>query len=264
MSSSTDTSKWPVRNGRERLIAGLWAAWSWPVSLAWGLAWGLVIILTPGLERRRWLAGRTARGLLRLNGIAIRVEGLPQVPKTGCILAANHASYLDGLILTAILPPRFAFVIKREVTRIPVVHRLLARLDSVFINRFDARDVLRDSAQIFRRARRGEALAIFPEGTFGPEPGLRPFRRGAFLAASRAGLPVVPIALTGSRRCLPATSWCIFPGRIRVDVLPAVTPGGASPVARARLAEAVRDAIAAATGETDRIGSGAEDVRSSV
>lgn len=251
MSSSFQGSKPAGRNRRERLTARLWAVWSWPASLIWGLFWAAVIILTPGLRQRRWLAGRAARGLLRLNGVSVEVTGLSHIPKSGCILAANHASYLDGLLLTAVLPPRFAFVIKREVTRVPFVHRLLARLDSVFVNRFDARDVLRDSAQIFIRARRGEAMAIFPEGTFGPEPGLRPFRRGAFLAASRANLPVVPIALSGSRARLPAGSWTILPGKVGVSMMPALAAPGPSRTARTQLARTVRKQIAEETGEPD-------------
>jgi 1-acyl-sn-glycerol-3-phosphate acyltransferase len=135
-------------------------------------------------------------------------------------VVANHASYLDGVILTAALPPSFSFVIKREITAVPLAHLLLRRLGSEFVERFDRHRGASDARRIMRRAREGDALVFFPEGTFQAEPGLMRFRTGAFAAAARSQLPVVPVVIIGSREILPAKRW--LPRRQSLQVI--ITP----------------------------------------
>ncbi|MCZ7654530.1 MAG: 1-acyl-sn-glycerol-3-phosphate acyltransferase [Rhodocyclaceae bacterium] len=91
--------------------------------LAFGMvALGLLVATAPlpGVGPRRVATQRSARLFLALIASSPRVTGLDQVPATPCVVVANHASYLDGVILAAVLPPRFAFVIKREMTRVPL------------------------------------------------------------------------------------------------------------------------------------------------
>ena len=140
------------------------------------------------------------------------------------MLVANHASYLDGIILTAVLPPDFSFVIKREMTRVPLAHFLLRRLDSQFLERFDTRGSARDARSILRRASQKQHLAFFPEGTFRAQPGLRRFHNGAFVSATRGGVPLVPAVIHGSRHMLPAERWLPRPGRLAVTVLDPIDP----------------------------------------
>ncbi|MCC5861424.1 MAG: 1-acyl-sn-glycerol-3-phosphate acyltransferase [Gammaproteobacteria bacterium] len=200
-----------------------------------------ILVVTPGLRRRRALARVGARLIFGLIGARLRVEGEEHMPRGQAIVVANHASYLDGIILQGALPPDFGFVIKREVTRVPLVHLLLRRIGSQFVDRFSAQGKLRDARRLVRIAANGEALAFFPEGTFGPQPGLRPFKLGAFAAASRAGLPVVPVIISGARQMLPAGSLLPRPGRLHVRVTPPIQPGAMAELdARALLAAARR------------------------
>lgn len=93
----------------------------------------------------------------------------------------------------------------------------------------------------------GTGLAVFPEGTFVAAPGLLPFHLGAFLAAARAGVPVVPVAISGSRRLLPADRWWPRPAALRIEVCPPVVPpaeAGDLFAAAVRLRDAARQAIA--------------------
>lgn len=181
------------------------------------LAATCITICLPGLRRRRAFASAAARLTFRLSGIPLSVTGIERLPAEPCIVAANHASYLDGVILTAALPPRFTFVIKKEMRAVPLVGLLLQRLASEFVSRDDPKAASGAAGRLVRAARAGNAIGVFPEGTFRREPGLREFRLGGFLAAARGRLPVVPVTINGSRRVLPAGEWRL--ARQPVDVV---------------------------------------------
>ncbi len=230
-----------------------------PGRVAYGLyAWlqfglvgvaALIGLLLPGaLERRRRLVRRAARLALRLAAMRVRVHGLEQLP-AACVVVANHCSYLDGVVLAAILPSRFGFVIKREMAQVPFAGMLLRRIGVEFVERRAKDQLMRDTRRLLRQAQRGASLVFFPEGTFGTEVGLMRFHIGAFAAAARAGLPVVPLAIQGTRRCLPPGSPWPSPGCIELSVLAAIGP---LPSERAReLRDLARRALLGELGEPD-------------
>jgi 1-acyl-sn-glycerol-3-phosphate acyltransferase len=182
---------------------------------------GLVAVL-PQLDRRRALVGWAARLFLRITGCSPAITGLENLPPEPCIVVANHASYLDGIILAAALPPRFGFVIKREMTQVPLAHFLLRRIGSQFVDRYDSRRGATDARRLLSRAAERQSLAFFPEGTFCAEPGLRRFHNGAFAAAIRGGVPIAPVVIRGSRDMLPAEQWLPRRGRLEVIFRPPV------------------------------------------
>jgi 1-acyl-sn-glycerol-3-phosphate acyltransferase len=149
----------------------------------------------------------------------IRAVGIGTLPHP-CVVVANHESYLDGVVLVATLPADFGFVIKREMRAVPAAGWLLERIGAHFVDRKGASHGARDARRVLRHAERGEALVFFPEGTFHHRPGLLPFRNGAFAAARRAGLPLVPLIIRGTRRCLAPGTLTPWPGCIGVTVLP--------------------------------------------
>ncbi|MFY9941096.1 MAG: lysophospholipid acyltransferase family protein, partial [Desulfobacterales bacterium] len=143
---------------------------------------------------------RGARLLFRAAGMPIAVKGLTHLPVGAAhVVAANHASYLDGLVLTAALPGVSCFVAKVELTAVPVVHFMLRRLGTHFVERFEARRGIEDARRIQALLRPGQRLVYFPEGTFTRVAGLRPFEMGAFVAAVETGAPIVPVAIRGTR-----------------------------------------------------------------
>jgi 1-acyl-sn-glycerol-3-phosphate acyltransferase len=95
----------------------------------------------------------------------------------------------------------------------------------------------------------GQSVVFFPEGTFGREPGLRPFRMGAFTIAAQAGAAVVPVALRGTRSVLRGKQWLPRPRPVRVNILPALHPKGTAWLDRLALREAARTAILQYCGE---------------
>jgi 1-acyl-sn-glycerol-3-phosphate acyltransferase len=201
-----------------RVLYGLYA-WLEFVLIAL-LTLGL-LLLVPTLPARRRLTRGAARLALALAGMRVQVQGLDGLPMP-CVAVANHVSYLDGVMLHGVLPIRFSFVIKREMASVPLAGLLLRRLGAEFVERRGRAHGLGDARRLLRQASSGQALVFFPEGTFGPAGGLGHFHIGAFAAAERAHLPVVPIAIRGTRHCLPANSFWPRPGRIEVQVLPAL------------------------------------------
>ena len=209
--------------------------WGWTVFCTVALSASVAILVLPGVERCSRLARGAARIIFRLGGARPRVRGLGNLPAEPCVVAANHESFADGILLCALLPPRFRLVIKREMRPVPLAGRMLSRIGAVFVEREQGKERIADVRTMLRAARSGQSLAIFPEGTFGPEPGLLPFRSGAFAAAAAGGLPVVPVAIRGCRRLLPSGSWLFTPSRIEVRFLEPVRAAGSG--RRSRQAE---------------------------
>jgi 1-acyl-sn-glycerol-3-phosphate acyltransferase len=176
-------------------------------------------------------------------------EHLPQ--HRPYVLVVNHTSYLDALVLIAVLPGRLRYVAKRELgerwlSRVP-----LQRLGVEFVERFAAPRGVEDTARVVQTVRQGWAVVFFPEGTFGREPGLRPFHMGAFVVAAQAGVPVVPLALCGTRALLRAEQWLPRRSVVRLTFGVPLMPQGTDWAAAVALRDAARAEILRHCGEPD-------------
>jgi 1-acyl-sn-glycerol-3-phosphate acyltransferase len=230
----------------------VYAVWVLAMFLGVGLFTLLMLLLLPKLAWRRAAAHTLARVFLHLAGMPLTVKFPERIPAAQCVVVCNHASYLDGIVLTAALPPRFGFVIKREMASVPVVGALLGRLGSEFVERFNRNRGASDARRLMRQAIDGHSLVFFPEGTFTRTPGLMKFHTGAFVSAVRAGCPVVPAIVRGTRRALAPSGAPPLPGGIELQILPALTP--ATPPAAEevlQLCAQARAAILAALNEPD-------------
>ncbi|HNP63850.1 MAG TPA: lysophospholipid acyltransferase family protein [Woeseiaceae bacterium] len=230
------------------IIWGLYALFCFALACVFSL---FVALLVPGSPRRQRLVTWAARTIFVLAGVKVTVRGIDNLPPDSSIVVANHASFIDGILLNGYLPSRFRFVIKGEMRDIPVVHFLLRRSGSKFVERKEASGSSRDARQLVKAARGGESLGFFPEGTFRLEPGVARFRAGAFVAAVKGELPVVPIAISGTRKMLPADCWLPRRTELFIDVLPAIAPGDEDYGDHRQLAEASRQQIIAALDEPD-------------
>ncbi len=138
--------------------------------------------------------------------------------KTPSVLVSNHASYLDSYVLVTVLPVEIRFVAKKELRNISFFRLFLSRLRTEYVERFDLEKGIQDFRSIGDKAQMSQPLLFFAEGTFTRMPGLLPFHLGAFLAAAEAGLPVIPVAIRGTRSILRDGSWLPRRGAVRVTI----------------------------------------------
>lgn len=228
----------------------IYGTYCWSTFLLFGLMALALTLVVPGIERRRRIARRTGLISFAFMGIRLRSEGLERLPDP-CIVVANHASYLDGVVLMSTLPPRFSFVIKKEMDRVPLASHLLRRIGSAFVDRQNRHKGAMDARRVLRRANDGQSLVFFPEGTFSRQPGLLRFHTGAFATAVRAGLPVVPILIRGTRQILPSHRVAPRPGLISVEMLGILQPAAGDPEAAAHLRDESRRLLLTHLGEPD-------------
>ena len=209
-----------------------------------GLAVLAINLFLPSLRQRRVVAGTVGRVFLRLAGIPFKVSGLERLPNAPCVVVANHASYIDAIAIVAALPPEFAFVIKKEMVRVPLAGLLLRRLGSQFVERFDRHKGATDARRVLKLAATGQSLMFFPEGTFDETRRIGKFLGGAFTTAARAQMPVVAVAIHGTRDVMPPGSPSIHRRPIRVEVLAVLAADEARLKSRELIAQAVGDPLA--------------------
>lgn len=158
-----------------------------------------ILIVTPWLSVRRFIGRWAVRSWLFSVGVSFRVRDIERLPDGPCVVVCNHASYVDGIVLTAALPERFTFLVQHRAEQWPYVGLIILRMGVRFVNRESPRAAASAALGLMREARKGGSLAIFPEGSFQKEPGLMPFYSGAFLIAAKTGLPLVPVVMRGTR-----------------------------------------------------------------
>ena len=184
-------------------------------------------------------AKRIVRGLLRLL-YRIEVEGADRVPPEGpVVIAANHHSFIDPLVIGVVLPRPIAFIARGDLFRIPGLGWLLRKLYAIPVERGSG-DLAAVKAAI-RALRGGMAFGIFPEGRRSRSGHLEPFKTGAAAIALRTGARVLPVAIVGTREVWPPGSRPRLGGRIRVVIGDPIDLGGAAGrLDKAHLEEATR------------------------
>jgi 1-acyl-sn-glycerol-3-phosphate acyltransferase len=241
-----------LRRIAARLEAVLYAFRFWGVVALVAMPAWLTLVATPGVARRRRIARALARSVARLTGVGIAVHGLDHFENLDrWVVAANHSSYLDAFVLSAALPSGGVFLAKRELagsffSRVP-----LERLGTLFVERTEVERGAEDTRVASAAIQEGRSLFAFPEGTFDRSPGLRSFHLGAFVAAAEAGVPVVPVAIRGTRSLLRSGGWFPRRGTLIVIAMPPINPKGTDWNAAMDLRRRARDAILRHCGEPD-------------
>jgi acyl carrier protein len=243
---------WPSVRRAVRLLAELgYATWWWIVVGLASVLGSLVILILPRLSWRWAVLRGLARGTLAAMGIRCSANGIDRIPSRDAILTFNHASYMDALVLTAVLPGQPAFVAKRELSRHLIAGPLLRRLGTPFVERYDVSGSLADADRLISLARQGRILVFFPEGTFTRRAGLSEFYLGAFRVAAEAGCPVLPGVIRGTRSILRANQWFPRRGEVQIEVEQPIWPTGKDFHAVLRLRDEVRRVMLSRCGEPD-------------
>ena len=191
---------------------------------------------------------RWSRGILRVTGARMTVEGQENIPAGPCVFVGNHRSYYDIPILLTALDAPHGILAKEELEKIPLLNRWMKLLGCVFVKRDDIRasvKALNDATAIVES---GRSFVIFPEGTRykGEEGGAGEFKAGAFRIAVKTSAPVVPVAVTGARALFEANGNRCRPGSVRIKVMPPIQTAGMSKAEQKQLPDAVRQSILAA------------------
>ena len=172
------------------------------------------------------VTGAWSRGLLRSAGVDYQVEGAENLPSGPFLIAANHQSYLDiPLLVVALGDHRPIFIMKQELLKVPLLGRLAVAAGAIAINRGDRRQAIAAIEEGLRQVKPGEAVMMFPEGTRTRTGRMGPAKKGVFYFAIHTGLPIAPVAITGSFDRFPKDRFfSINPGPVRVQILPAICP----------------------------------------
>jgi 1-acyl-sn-glycerol-3-phosphate acyltransferase len=246
---------WARRAGKSAVefLYGVYALAAFGAGLI--LLW-LMIAATRERMRASRLARAGARLMLLVAGIPVRVEGkdaLAEAVQAGaCIFAPNHSSYVDILATMALLPRGVRFVAKGETLKMPLVGTIVRRTGQFAFDRSDSQERIQLAEEVDAALLRGESVAIYPEGTFTPTVGIRPFHLGAFKAAAVTQKPICPVAICGARHILRDETRLPRPGRITVTFGPLLRPdpsAGDDWREIVRLRDTTREIIARNAGE---------------
>jgi 1-acyl-sn-glycerol-3-phosphate acyltransferase len=192
------------------------------------------------------------RVTMRIAGIHIRVEGTEHIPPGVCVFASNHASNIDPVALVPNIPRRVALLAKKEVFSVPILSKALHLARLVPVDRAD-REAAAESVDIaVEYLKEGLSFLVYPEGTRSPDGHLLPFKKGTFVMAIRAGVPVVPVSLAGTQRLMRKGDWTLHPGEVIVRYGPPVDASEYSPDQREGLRQRVQDLVAAGLPEDQK------------
>ena len=224
------------------------------------ISWVVLSFLKPRAARRfEHLSARIALRLLTSHA-EMASGSSSRIPDGAALLVCNHASYLDVIVLRALLEDDFVFVAKREVAGYPFVGRFLMKSGHIGVERKDALQSATDATTVTAALLRGERVLVFPEGTFTSADGVRPFRLGAFRSAADASCPVIPLAIRGTRQMLRDGQLIPRRGSISLWMGEALEPKGDSFRDLVSLRDKARAIIAAESGEValDLVSAGLE------
>jgi len=230
-----------------------------PLKVIWLFFWLVVftlVLFVPIVAAA--VAGRTGRAafflmqtwawlVLRVSGIRVVVRGRENVePGRRYLILSNHQSHFDIPALVTSLGVPYRWVIKKELRRIPLFGYALAASRNIFIDRSDGGRAMESIQEGVAQLPEGTGVLFFPEGTRSWTDEMLPFKKGAFIAARDSGLPILPVTVNGSRRCLPKGSPVFRPGTIEVVIHPPIPARTGEEEPLEELMENTRSVIAGA------------------
>jgi 1-acyl-sn-glycerol-3-phosphate acyltransferase len=187
-----------------------------------------------------------SRSLLRFAGVKVKVEGIRKIHRGGSyVFAANHASYMDTPVVLSHIPVQFRFLAKKGLFHIPFLGTHLTQAGHIPVPREDPRASVRTLARAARIVRdKSISVLIFPEGGRTEDGELQPFKDGAAYIAIKSGVPLVPVAIGGTRKILPMHSATFRRGRVTLRIGEPIPTAGLTVRDRKALTERARAQIA--------------------
>ena len=192
------------------------------------LASTVIVLSLLGLRRLAYLPVRAwAWTLLTVTGVRYRSHGLDNVPEQGpYVVISNHCSHLDGPTIALALPHPVYFVIKKELSRIPLWGLATRKLGFIAVNRSDSDQARAEMVRAVETIRDGRRVLVFAEGTRSPDGHLQPFKKGGFHLAIDAQVPVLPVTVNGSHALFPKAGTSVRSGTMDIIVGRAIPTHG--------------------------------------
>lgn len=225
------------------------------------LALGILLIM-PWLILRSLLTGdvnsmyqtamKVLHGALWILGIHVRAEGVENIPPGVCIFAANHVSNLDPIAFVPAIPRRVALLAKKQVFRIPILSTAMRMAKLVPVDRDDREAAAASIETAVKYLKEGVSFAVYPEGTRSRDGRLQPFKKGTFLMAIRAGVPVVPVSIVGAQNLMRKGEWFVRSGDVTIRFGPSVDASKYAENQRGDLLARVEELVAAGLPENQR------------
>lgn len=210
--------------------------------------WGLTAIFISFFTRTgnpvHIIARIWARGILFVSRIKVTVNGLANIdPTQSYVYMSNHQSNFDIPVLLAYLPVQFRWLAKTELFKIPIFGRAMRGAGYVKIDRFNQKSAFESIKEAAGKMKSGVSIMIFPEGTRSRDGNIRPFKKGGFIMALDAGVPIVPVVLKGTWTIMDKSSLRINTGDVFLNIQAPIATTGYTRENKDDLTESVRAVI---------------------
>ena len=195
----------------------------WSCIVVATLVLGVFALITYPFDRKgrvgHYYAKLWGKAALLANWVKVKIEGMGHLNGKGpYIFMSNHQGSYDIFALLGHLPYQFKWLAKKELFSIPFFGWAMAAVGYVSIDRGGTRDTVEAMNEAAQKIRDGMSVAIFPEGSRSPDGSIQPFKKGGFTLAIKSKVPIVPVAISGSRDIMPKDKLTTAPGEIRILV----------------------------------------------
>ena len=194
----------------------LWVGLS---TILWGSTAVIISFFTRSGKPVHIVARIWARGILFVSRIKVTVNGLENIdPTQSYVYMSNHQSNFDIPVLLAYLPVQFRWLAKAELFKIPIFGRAMRGAGYVKIDRFNQEAAFESLNEAARKMKNGVSIMIFPEGTRSRDGNIRSFKKGGFIMALDAAVPIVPVVLKGTWTIMDKSSLRINTGEVSLNI----------------------------------------------
>ena len=226
-----------IRTGIVAVFLGLYTLVLGPPLILYTLA-------TRSADLLYWVGVKGLVFITRVAGMRVYVVGRENIPPGVCLFAANHTSNADAPAIIGAIPRRLAVFARKSLFDIPIVGLAFRLAKFVPVDRGNRDAALASVKQAVEYIKTGSSFLVYPEGTRSPDGRLHRFKKGSFVMAIEAGVPIVPVACSGAHRIMKKKSLVIRPGKVTVRFGKPVDVSGYTVDQRNALAQQVHDAVA--------------------
>ncbi|AHF07061.1 lysophospholipid acyltransferase family protein [Desulfitobacterium metallireducens] len=195
-------------------------------------------------ELTHQVAQKWARSLVKFAGVTVTVTGQVKVPTEGAVLfVSNHQGNFDIPLLLGYIEKPKGFIAKIELKKVPLIRTWMTHLNCVFMDRSDIRQSLKVMKQAADYLKAGYSMVIFPEGTRSKSDTIGEFKAGSLKLALKAGIPIIPITISGSYKIMEQNGTIIKPADVKITLHDLIPTAGLSKEEAIELPEKIRSII---------------------